>query len=119
MERKVLDPTRIHPSIQERVANHHRDIVDEVEAAIDASHIVVVGMAQNPHCRRARKALDAAGLAHTYLEYGSYLGEWRRRNALKMWCGWPTLPIVFVGGVLVGGANELVAGIQNGTFTAG
>ena len=58
--------------------------------------------------RRARRALDAAGISHRYLEYGSYASQWRRRNALKMWTGWPTFPMVFVRGVLVGGANDVV-----------
>ena len=34
-------------------------------------------------------------LAYRYLpEYGSYFGGWRRRLALKMWTGWPTVPMV-------------------------
>src|SRR5437660_9904451 len=40
----------------------------------------------------SRKALDAAGLAYKYLEYGSYLGGYRRRLPLKMWTGWSTFP---------------------------
>ena len=51
--------------------------------------------------------LDGIGLAHHYLEFGSYLSQWRRRNALKMWSGWPTFPMVFAKGVLIGGANDL------------
>ncbi len=60
------------------------------------------------------KALDAVGLPYKYLEYGSYLGEWRRRLALKMWTGWPTFPMVFVKGVLVGGAGDLARLIEKG-----
>jgi monothiol glutaredoxin len=58
--------------------------------------------------------LDAAGVAYEYLEYGSYISEWRRRSALKMWSGWPTLPMVFVRGTLVGGAKDLQALISSG-----
>ena len=64
--------------------------------------------------KRARKALDAAGVAYQYLEYGSYFNTWRRRNALKMWTGWPTFPMVFVKGSLVGGATDVEALITNG-----
>jgi glutaredoxin-related protein len=39
--------------------------------------------------------------------YGSYLSMWRPRSALKMWTGWPTFPMVFVRGTLVGGAAEV------------
>ena len=107
MPRPILEESRIHPAIRDKVATHRIDIVREVEAAIAANPIVVVGMRQNPMPRKARRLLAAAGLDCKYLEYGSYLSEWRRRNALKMWTGWPTFPMVFVKGVLVGGADDL------------
>ena len=50
----------------------------------------------------------------TYLEYGSYLSAWKQRLRLKMWSGWPTLPMVFVNGTLVGGASELAKLIESG-----
>jgi monothiol glutaredoxin len=71
-------------------------------------------MKQNPAPKQARKALDAAGIPYKYLGYGSYLGPWRRRNALKMWTGWPTFPMVFVKGVFVGGAADLDKLIASG-----
>jgi len=89
-----------------------------VQAAIAANDVVVVGMKMNAVPKKARKALEAAGLPHMYLEYGSYLGGWRRRNALKMWTGWPTFPMVFVKGVFVGGATELGRLISNGEMKA-
>ena len=107
MPRPILPEDRIHPAIRDRIAANRADIVNDVEAAIARHAVVVVGMAGNPFCRRARRALQSAGVAFEYLEYGSYLRQWRRRNALKMWCGWPTFPMVFVGGVLVGGAQDV------------
>jgi glutaredoxin-related protein len=114
MSRSILDEAHIHPAIREQVAANHADIVREVQAAVAANDVVVVGMAQNPFPRKARKALRAKGIAYQYLEYGSYLDGWRRRNALKMWTGWPTFPMVFVKGVLVGGASELERLIETG-----
>ena len=73
-----------------------------------------VGMGGNPWVGRARRALTAAGVAFHYIGHGSYLSEWRRRNALKMWTGWPTLPMVFVKGTLVGGAQDLQRLIDSG-----
>jgi glutaredoxin-related protein len=107
MPRSVLEESRIHPAVRERIATLNADIVQEVEAAVAANAVLVVGMRQNPMPRQARKLLERAGIAHKYLEYGSYFGGWRRRNALKMWTGWPTFPLVFVKGVLVGGAEDL------------
>jgi len=114
MPRPILDEARIHPAIREKVATNRMDYVKEVQAAIAAHAVVVVGMRQNPAPKKARKALDEAGIAHHYLEYGSYLSEWRNRNALKMWSGWPTFPMVFVKGILIGGADDLVKLIQSG-----
>ena len=114
MSRSILDEARIHPAIRDIIVNGNADIIREVQAAVAANGIVVVGMAQNPFPKKARKALDAIGKPYKYLEYGSYLGEWRRRNALKMWTGWPTFPMVFVKGILVGGASELQALIDSG-----
>ena len=114
MTRNILDDTHIHPAIRETIANHEADIVGEVQAAIAANDVVVVGMRQNPFPKKARKALDAAGLPYRYLEYGSYVGGWRRRNALKLWTGWPTFPMVFVKGVLIGGAGDLQKLIDSG-----
>ena len=117
MPRLILDEARIHPAIRDTIASSHRGIVDEVSKAVAAHDIVVVGMAQNPMPKKARKLLDAAGLAHHYLEYGSYLNSWRRRNALKLWTGWPTFPMVFVKGQLVGGASDVEKLMQSGELT--
>ena len=114
MPRSVLDEVHIHPSIRKTIADSHADIVREVQAAVVANDVVVVGMKQNPQPKMARKALDAAGIPYRYLGYGSYLGVWRRRNALKMWTGWPTFPLVFVKGVLVGGADDVRRLIASG-----
>lgn len=64
--------------------------------------------------RKAREALAKAGVSFEYLEYASYLAEWRRRNALKMWTGWPTFPMVFVRGTLIGGNDDLAKLISSG-----
>jgi len=114
MTRSILDQAHIHPSIQQTVAGYHADIVREVQSALAANSVVVVGMTQNPFPKKARKLLDTAGVGYKYLEYGSYFSGWRRRNALKMWSGWPTLPMVFVKGVLVGGADDLERLIKSG-----
>jgi monothiol glutaredoxin len=114
MKRHILSDDRIDPSIRETIASTHRDIVEEVDAAAAANRVLVVGMKQNPFPRRARKALRTAGIEFHYLEYGSYLSMWRRRAALKQWTGWPTFPMIFINGVLIGGADNLQKLIDSG-----
>jgi len=118
MPRHVLPESSLHSAIREHVATLNRDLVEEVQRAVAANDVVVVGMRQNPAPKRARKILDQAGVRYAYLEYGSYLGEWRRRNALKMWTGWPTFPMIFVRGVLVGGASDVAKLVASGELTA-
>ena len=114
MPRPVLEESAIHPAVRPLVASLHADVVEQVRAAVAAHAVVVVGMAGNPFVKKARRALDAAGVAHHDLDFGSYVSQWRRRNALKMWSGWPTLPMVFVRHQLVGGADDLKRLIASG-----
>ena len=114
MPRNILDESQIHPAVRQKVAELHASTVRDVLAATAAHAVVVVGMGQNPFPRRARRALDAAGIPYHYIGYGSYLSQWRRRTALKMWTGWPTFPMVFVKGMLVGGAQDVEALIASG-----
>jgi monothiol glutaredoxin len=106
MSRRILEERRVHPSIRDK-AFAAGPTVAEVEAAIAQHEVVVVGMKQNPFPRRARRLLDEKGVAYHYLEYGSYFSQWRRRLGLKLWTGWPTFPMIFVRGILIGGFDEL------------
>ncbi len=85
--------TRIHPSAA------------AVRAAFHAGNLFV---------KKARNLLTEQGIAFTYLEYGSYVSQWKQRLAVKMWSGWPTFPQVFIGGALVGGFNDLKALHESG-----
>ncbi len=114
MPRAILEEARIHPAIRDFVAGNHAATVQQVCDAVERHPVVVVGMAGNPFVKKARKALDEAGVGHHDIDFGSYFSEWRRRNALKMWTGWPTLPMVFVKGTLVGGAQDLARLIASG-----
>jgi monothiol glutaredoxin len=114
MNRNVLGVNHVHPLIREKIAHYYSDVVDEVESAIALNIIVIVGMGQNPFPRKARKLLDSHNIPYKYLAYGNYLSQWRRRSALKMWTGWPTFPMVFVKGILIGGATDLEALLKSG-----
>lgn len=114
MPREILGSKNIHASIQKIVSEQHADIIAEVKEAVAKNAIVIVGMAQNPAPKRARKVLDELNITYHYLEYGSYFKQWRRRNALKMWTGWSTFPIIFVKGTLIGGSSDMRALIDTG-----
>jgi glutaredoxin-related protein len=106
--RQILDDSRVHPAIRARIADEGRAVIAEVQAAVAANAVVVVGMAWNPFPRKARQWLDAAGVPYKYIEYGSYASQWRKRLPLKLWTGWTTFPMIFVDGQFVGGYSDLV-----------
>ena len=114
MTRSILSTTQIHPAIHQKISSQHQDIVEEVQSAIQEHRVVVVGMTQNPVVKSVRKQLSQAGIDYFYLEYGSYFSQWHRRLALKMWTGWPTFPMVFLDGVLLGGGQDVKALIASG-----
>jgi monothiol glutaredoxin len=71
MPRAILEEAQIHPDIINKIATHNQEIIEEVKHAVTFNKIVIVGMAVNPHPKRARKLLNEKGLSHKYLEYGS------------------------------------------------
>ena len=46
MTRAILDEAHIHPAIRTKIETNHADIVRDVQAAIAANDVVVVGMRQ-------------------------------------------------------------------------
>ena len=114
--RPRLEERSVAPAALAAMEAFQPAVVREVEEAVRRDAVVVVGMSQNPFVRNVRKALGEAGIAFTYLEYGSYLSKWKERLAIKLWTGWPTFPQVFVRGVLLGGFDLTKAAIADGTL---
>ncbi len=102
--------------VRSQIARFHASVVDEVRQAVERDAVVVVGMATNPFVKKARKALQEKGIAHTYLEYGGYTSKWKERLAIKLWSGWPTFPQVFVRGTLIGGNDDMQKALADGSF---
>src|SRR4051794_11303065 len=98
MQRVRLSSEKVSENVDRLVGEFHRGVVDDVARTVASDPVVVVGMAQNPVVKRARKLLDAEGVKYTYLEYGSYFSKWKERLAIKLWAGFPTFPMVFIDG---------------------
>ncbi len=112
--RDVLSPVKVAAAAAVQIQAFHRDFVEQVQAAVARDHVVVVGMGQNPHVTRAKKALKAAHIPFTSIDHGNYVYGYHRRLAVKMWTGFPTFPQVFVDGVLIGGCRELLQMLSAG-----
>jgi len=118
MSRPLLPTSQVTERAQRRQGAFHAETVAEVQAAIAAHDVVVVGMGWNPHVAKVRKALDEAGVAHLDLDYGNYVVGWKKRLAIKLWSGWPTFPQVYVKGTLVGGNVCTRKALEDGSLKA-
>ena len=114
MGRPILEESNVDQFALRAITNYHSKVVSTVAEAVKKDKVVVVGMAQNPFVKKARKALEEAGIPFTYLEFGNYISQWKPRLAIKLWSGWPTYPQVFVDGKLIGGFQETKAKIVSG-----
>ncbi len=114
--RPRLEERSVAPAALSVMEGFHAEVVREVQDAVRAERVVVVGMAQNPHVRNVRRALDEAGVTYKYLEYGSYLSQWKKRLAIKLWSGFPTFPQVYVSGTLIGGEDLTKAALADGSL---
>lgn len=118
----MTTPRPLHSSdkrtdaVAAEMSRFHPNIIEQVRSAVERDAVVVVGMAQNPFVKKARQALEKAGIAFTYLEYGSYFSQWKERLAIKMWSGWPTFPQVYVRGTLIGGCNDTLKALEDGSL---
>lgn len=119
MDRLTLSAEKVSPAVDKAMGAFHRRIVEEVASAVERDPVVVVGMAQNPVVKKARRLLEAEGVKYTYLEYGSYFSQWKERLAIKLWAGFPTFPMVFINGVLEGGASDIEKLRAEGRLKAG
>ncbi|MFK7930613.1 MAG: glutaredoxin [Myxococcota bacterium] len=104
------------PTAVYNVERFHPDVVQNVADAVQAHDVVVVGMGWNPFVAKARRFLDQAEIAHHDIDYGNYLSAWKQRLALKMWANWPTFPMVFVKGHLIGGATDTERALGDGSI---
>lgn len=105
--RPILPAERMNAGAQKSASNFHSGIIKEVDDLSKQHEWLIVGMKMNPVVKSAKKNLDAKGIKYHYVEYGSYFSMWKPRLALKLWAGWPTYPMVFNKGILIGGNSDL------------
>ena len=111
--RTVLENSKISGTALKSMETFHSENVKEVSQAVESNQYVIVGMKQNPVVKSAQKILIENNIPFKYIEYGSYFSKWRERLAIKLWSGWPTFPMVFIDGKLIGGCAELRTYMSN------
>ena len=90
-----------------RAASSEEDTLDPTTVVV-----AVVTTSSCPHCRRAKTAMTAAGIAFEEIDASSPDGI--VLDAARQLSGMRTVPQVFVGGTCYGGADDVEVGIGNG-----
>jgi len=114
MKRLILESTT--DFVKKYQSEFHQSTVEVVQKASLNNKVLVVGMKINPVCKQACKNLSNRNIDFEYLSYGSYFSQWKQRLAIKIWAGWPTFPMVFVDGELIGGNQQLEKLLEQGKF---
>ena len=89
---------------------------DASSSAPSAPVVALVTTSGCPHCRRAKTALDAANVA--FVEIDASAPDGAILDASRAASGMRTVPQVFVGGAIFGGADDLEAGLASGEFAS-
>lgn len=111
--RSILEAAKISGPAMTAIESFHSQVVKEVQVVVANNPYVIIGMKQNPVVRSAIKLVEQNNISYKYIEYGSYLSKWKERLAIKLWSGWPTFPMVFIDGKLIGGCAELKEFLKN------
>ncbi|CEG01687.1 Domain of unknown function DUF547 [Ostreococcus tauri] len=82
-------------------------------ASNDAPRVCVVGTTSCPHCKRAKAALEAKNIAYEEI---SVDGDGDLRAVSSALAGFRSVPQVYVGGVIYGGADDTCDGLKSGEF---
>lgn len=99
-----------------RTRDQGGDVMSEIAGEVTANQIVLYmkGTAAQPMCgfsARAVAILDSYGIPfHTV----NILADPDKRQAIKVFSDWPTIPQVYVGGEFVGGSDILTQMYENG-----
>lgn len=116
-EKKKISLNIVQPKTEEpKTRVEGGDIVSEISAEIANNQIVLYmkGTPAEPRCgfsARASQILGSFGLAYHTVDI---LADPEKRQAIKQFSNWPTIPQVYIGGEFLGGSDILTQMYENG-----
>ena len=84
-----------------------RDIVTEIQQEITANKVIVYmkGTPSFPQCGFSAATVEALRETGVPFAHVNILEDPEKREAIKTFSNWPTIPQVFVGGKFIGGCD--------------
>ena len=116
-EKKKISLNIVQPKTEElKTRVEGGDVVSEISAEIANNQIVLYmkGTPDEPRCgfsARASQILGSFGLPYHTVDI---LVDPEKRQAIKTFSNWPTIPQVYIGGKFLGGSDILTQMYENG-----
>lgn len=101
---------------QPKTRDEGGDVMSELENEVSSNQVVLYmkGTPQQPMCgfsARAAGILDTYGIPYHAV---NILSDQEKRQAIKVFSDWPTIPQVYVSGEFLGGSDILTQMYENG-----
>jgi monothiol glutaredoxin len=92
------------------------DIMSEIAAEVAANKVVLYmkGTLEQPMCGFSQRAAAILGQYNIPVYAVNILADQEKREAIKVFSEWPTIPQVYVDGEFLGGSDILMEMHQNG-----
>jgi monothiol glutaredoxin len=92
------------------------DIMSEIAAEVAANKVVLYmkGTMDQPMCGFSQRAAAILGSYGVDVYAVNILADQEKREAIKVFSSWPTIPQVYVDGEFLGGSDILMEMHQNG-----
>ncbi len=109
-------PKAAAPAAQPKTRAEGGDVMSEIarEVADHKVFLYMKGTPTQPMCGFSARVAQI--LAHLGVEYGScnILEDFEKREAIKVYANWPTIPQLYVDGEFVGGCDIVTEMFQDG-----
>ncbi|GLI62777.1 hypothetical protein VaNZ11_005523 [Volvox africanus] len=84
-----------------------------LDADLSRAHVAVMSIPACPYCKRAKEALNTAGIPYVDINVDS---DQSLRQLVREITGKRTVPQIFLGGRSVGGCDDILAQLADGSF---
>ena len=109
-------PTSTAASSEHKTREQGGDIMSEIAHEVHAHKLVLYmkGTPQTPQCGFSARAVQILQSYGVPLHTVNILADQEKRQAIKAYSNWPTIPQVYIGGEFQGGSDILMQMHDNG-----
>jgi monothiol glutaredoxin len=94
------------------------DVLDRIREQVESNPVIIYmkGTPQMPQCGFSGNAINALNSTGLPFAFVNVLENDRIFQALPEYADWPTFPQIFIGGELVGGGDNVIEMLKDGSL---